>query len=108
MMVDIKELDGDNFQVEVIEADQPVLVDFSAVWCGPCKMLDPVVKQLAEEWDGRVKVVKIDVDHNPVLAMDYQVMGVPTLIMFKDGAPVERVTGYQPRDRLEKKFTPHI
>lgn len=108
MMVDIKELDGDNFQVEVIEAGQPVLVDFSAVWCGPCKMLDPVVKQLAEEWDGRVKVVKIDVDHNPVLAMDYQVMGVPTLIMFKDGAPVERVTGYQPRDRLEKKFTPHI
>lgn len=108
MMVDIKELDGDNFQVEVIEAGQPVLVDFSAVWCGPCKMLDPVVKQLAEEWDGRVKVVKIDVDHNPVLAMDYQVMGVPTLIMFKDGAPVERVTGYQPKDRLEKKFTPHI
>lgn len=107
-MVDIKELDGDNFQVEVIEADRPVLVDFSAVWCGPCKMLDPVVKQLAEEWDGRVKVVKIDVDHNPVLAMDYQVMGVPTLIMFKDGTPVERVTGYQPRDRLEKKFTPHI
>jgi thioredoxin 1 len=108
MMVDIKELDGDNFHVEVIDADQPVLVDFSAVWCGPCKMLDPVVKQLAEEWDGRVKVVKIDVDHNPVLAMDYQVMGVPTLIMFKDGAPVERVTGYQPRDRLEKKFNPHI
>ena len=98
----------DVFQVEVLDENQPVLVDFSAVWCGPCKMLDPVVKELAGEWDGKVKVVKLDVDHNPGVAMNYQVMGVPTLIMFKDGEPVERVTGYQPKDRLEKKFTPHI
>ena len=107
-MPEIKELTEDVFQVEVLDENQPVLVDFSAVWCGPCKMLDPVVKELAGEWDGKVKVVKLDVDHNPGVAMNYQVMGVPTLIMFKDGEPVERVTGYQPKDRLEKKFTPHI
>ena len=85
-----------------------MLVDFTAVWCGPCKMLDPVVKQLAEEWNGKVKVMKLDVDDHPQLAMEYQVMGVPTLMLFKNGQPVERVTGYQPKDRLEKKFSPHF
>jgi len=107
-MPEIKELDESTFQEEVLDEGQPVLVDFSAVWCGPCKMLDPVVKQLAADWDGQVKFMKLDVDHNPSLAMSYQVMGVPTLIMFKNGEPVERVTGYQPKDRLEKKFQPHI
>ena len=107
-MPEIKEMTEDIFQEEVLDEAQPVLVDFSAVWCGPCKMLDPVVKELATDWDGKVKVVKLDVDHNPSLAMNYQVMGVPTLIMFKDGEPVERVTGYQPKDRLENKFNPHI
>ena len=107
-MADIRELNADNFQDEVIQADQPVLVDFSAVWCGPCKMLDPIVDELAEEWDGMVKIGRLDVDHNPSVAMDYQVMGVPTLILFKGGEPVERVTGYQPKNRLEQKFSPHI
>ncbi|MEA3440105.1 MAG: thioredoxin [Chloroflexota bacterium] len=107
-MATMKEMNEEVFQEEVIQADVPVLVDFSAVWCGPCKMLDPIVEQLAEQWNGKVKFVKLDVDHHPNLAMDYQVMGVPTLIMFKDGEPVERVTGYQPKDRLEKKFSPHI
>ena len=107
-MPEIKEMTEDIFQEEVLDETQPVLVDFSAVWCGPCKMLDPVVKELANDWDGKVKVVKLDVDHNPSLAMNYQVMGVPTLIMFKDGEPVERVTGYQPKDRLANKFQPHI
>jgi thioredoxin 1 len=104
----MKEMNEEIFQDEVIQAEQPVLVDFSAVWCGPCKMLDPIVEQLAEQWNGKVKFVKLDVDHHPDLAMNYQVMGVPTLIMFKDGEPVERVTGYQPKDRLEKKFSPYI
>ncbi|MEJ2708810.1 MAG: thioredoxin [Anaerolineales bacterium] len=84
------------------------MVDFTAVWCGPCKMLDPVVKELAEDWNGKVKVVKLDVDNNPNLAMNYQVMGVPTLMLFKAGEPVQRVTGYQPKDRLQKKFVGHI
>jgi thioredoxin 1 len=104
----IIELKEDQFQAEVLDEKLPVLVDFSAVWCGPCKMLDPVMKELANLWDGKVKFVKIDVDHNPSIAMNYQVMGVPTLILFKAGQAVERVTGYQPRNRLEKKFQPFI
>ena len=106
--MDIPKLSEATFQNEVLDSSQPVLVDFTAIWCGPCKMLDPVVKQLAEQWQGKIKVVKLDVDDNPNLAMDYQVMGVPTLMLFKGGQPVERVTGYQPKDRLEKKFSSHI
>ncbi len=107
-MAEINHVNEEVFTSEVLESPQPVLVDFTAVWCGPCKMLDPVVKQLAMDWGGKVKVVKLDVDHNPNLAMKYQVMGVPTLMMFVDGSPVQRVTGYQPKDRLVKKFAPHI
>ena len=107
-MAEINHVSEGSFASEVLESSQPVLVDFTAVWCGPCKMLDPVVKQLAQEWGGKVKVVKLDVDNNPNLAMNYQVMGVPTLMMFVDGSPVQRVTGYQPKDRLAKKFAPHI
>ena len=107
-MVELTHVSQDSFQEDVLDFGQPVLVDFTAVWCGPCKMLDPVVKQLAEQWQGKVKVVKLDVDNNPDLAMTYQVMGVPTLMLFKGGEPVQRVTGYQPKDRLEKKFSPHL
>ena len=107
-MADIPKISDSNFKLDVLDASLPVLVDFTAVWCGPCKMLDPVVKQLAEQWDGKVKVMKLDVDDDPQLAMEYQVMGVPTLMLFKNGQPVERVTGYQPKDRLEKKFSPHF
>jgi thioredoxin 1 len=106
--MDIPKLSEATFQQEVLEAGTPVLVDFTAVWCQPCKMLDPIVKQLAEDWQGKVKVVKLDVDDNPQLAMDYTVMGVPTLILFKNGQAVERSSGYQPRDRLVKKFSPHM
>lgn len=102
--MEIPKLSEANFAQEVLQSSQPVLVDFTAVWCGPCKMLDPIVKQLAEQWQGTVKVVKLDIDDNPDLAMQYHVMGVPTLILFKGGQPAERVSGYQPKDRLEKKF----
>ena len=107
-MADTMHVNEATFQNEVIQSDQPVLVDFTAVWCGPCKMLDPVVKQLAHDWDGKVKVVKLDVDENPNLAMQYQVMGVPTLMLFKQGKLSQRVSGYQPKDRLVAKFGPHI
>jgi len=107
-MAEINHVSESSFASEVLESSQPVLVDFTAIWCGPCKLLDPVVRQLAQEWDGKVKVVKLDVDNNPNLAMNYQVMGVPTLMMFVDGSPVQRVTGYQPKDRLAKKFAAHI
>ena len=93
-----------DFQKEVLEAGQPVLVDFTAAWCGPCKMLDPIVGQLAQEWAGKVKVVKLDVDNNPNLAMHYQVMGLPTLMLFVKGQPSQRINGYQPKDRIVAKF----
>jgi thioredoxin 1 len=107
-MADTVHVNEANFQNEVIESDKPVLVDFTATWCSPCKMLDPIVKQLAQDWDGKVKVVKLDVDENPNLAMQYQVMGVPTLMLFVQGQLSQRVSGYQPKDRLVAKFGPHI
>jgi thioredoxin 1 len=107
-MADLPKLSDRTFESEVLKAEIPVLVDFTAVWCGPCKMLDPIIQQLALDWQGKAKIMKLDVDDNPHLAMDYQVMGVPTLMLFKNGKPVERVTGYQPKDRLEKKFQPHL
>jgi len=107
-MPEIIYVNEDNFQSEVLQASLPVLVDFTAVWCGPCKMLDPVVKQLASEWADKLKVVKLDIDDNPNLTMQYQVMGVPTLMLFVKGSPSQRVTGYQPKDRLVAKFAPHI
>jgi len=107
-MAEIETLNEATFQREVIDSEMPVLVDFTAVWCAPCKMIDPIVKQLAQDWEGKVKVVKVDIDDNPQLTLDFQVMGVPTLMLFKNGRPVERQSGYQPKDRLVKKFGPHL
>ena len=107
-MAELIKVTEDTFQDEVLSSTEPVLVDFSAVWCGPCKMLDPVVKQLAGDWDGKVKVVKIDADENPNILMKYGVLGIPTLLFFKDGEIQDRVTGYQPKDKLIAKFSPHF
>ena len=107
-MADIINVNEDTFQTEVLDSSNPVLVDFSAVWCGPCKMLDPIVKHLAGEWDGKVKVVKIDADQNPNILMQYSVLGIPTLLFFKGGKLKERITGYMPKDKLVAKFSPHF
>ena len=107
-MANIPEVTEATFEEEVLNGSTPVLVDFSAVWCGPCKLLDPIVEELAQEWSEQIKVVKLDVDTNATIAMQYQVMGVPTLILFKNGEVQERVTGYQPKDRLVTKFAPHL
>jgi len=107
-MDDLINVTEDTFQVEVLDSSDPVLVDFSAVWCGPCKMLDPIVKQLAGEWNGKVKVVKIDADQNPNILMQYSVLGIPTLLFFKGGEIKERITGYLPKDKLVAKFSPHF
>jgi thioredoxin 1 len=107
-MANIPEIDEATFESEVLTAPDPVLVDFSAVWCGPCKMLDPIVEELASEWAGKLKVVKIDVDHSPGIAMQYQVLGVPTLMLFVDGESRERITGFQPKNRIVSKLDPYI
>ena len=107
-MSDIPKVDETVFEAEVLKSTLPVIVDFTAVWCGPCKMLEPVVVQLAQEWNGKVKFVKLDIDDNSELVVKYGVMGVPTLILFVDGRPVQRLSGYQPKDRIISKFGSYI
>lgn len=104
----LDEIKAGDFEARVLQATKPVLVDFGAEWCHPCKRLDPVVEELAEAWGDRVSVLKLDVDEQPDITMRYQVMGVPTLILFKDGQPVERMTGFAPRRRVENIFQPHL
>ncbi len=107
-MSDIAYIDEARFDDEVKASTLPVLIDFTATWCSPCKMLEPIVKQLAQEWTGKVKILKLDVDDNSNLAMEYQVMGVPTLMLFVNGKPVQRLTGFQPKDRIVSRLSPHI
>ena len=92
------------FDESVIKAKMPVLVDFWAPWCGPCKMVAPVVDELAEEYDGKVGFVKINVDDNPKIASQYGIMGMPALIVFKDGKPVTNIVGFRPKDELKKSL----
>ncbi|MBF8281332.1 MAG: thioredoxin [Anaerolineales bacterium] len=96
------------FRQEVLESDRPVLVDFTAEWCGPCHMLAPVVEKLNDEWNGVVKVGKLDIDVNVETTMQYGVMGVPTLILFKSGQPAERLMGFMPKERILAKLNPHL
>lgn len=107
-MANLQYVTESDFEHEVLHAGVPVLVDFTAAWCQPCKMMEPIISQLAGEWQERVKVVKLDADQNPQIMMRYQVMGIPTLILFKDGQVSERVTGYQSRDKLVAKVAPHL
>ncbi|MBE3571977.1 MAG: thioredoxin [Moorella humiferrea] len=89
-----------NFKAEVLEAQVPVLVDFWAVWCGPCRMIAPLVEELAEEYKDRMKVGKLNVDEYQGLAAEYGIMSIPTLLLFKNGQVVTRMVGYQAKDKL--------
>ncbi len=100
-MVEALKLTADNFENEVMKADIPVLVDFWAPWCGPCKMIAPIIDELASEQDGRVKIGKVNTDENAQLAGEYGVMSIPTLILFKNGEAVERLVGFMSKKDLE-------
>ena len=97
-------LSSENFEKEVLNSEEPVLVDFYADWCGPCKMMAPVVESLAGELQGKARVGKINVDENQDLAMEYNVMSIPTLIIFKDGKEIKRFVGVRDKSEILNEF----
>ncbi len=104
----VAEVTDNNFQSEVIESEVPVLVDFWAPWCGPCRMVAPVVEEIAKERAGELKVVKMNTDENQETALAFNIMSIPTLILFRDGQPAKTVIGAYPKRRLEAELEPAL
>lgn len=101
-------INDSDFRAEVLEAEMPVLVDFWAVWCGPCRMIAPTVKDIAAEYGDYIKVTKLNIDHNPETAGRYGVMGIPTLMLFKNGQVVDRIVGVMPKDAIVSRVLQHV
>ncbi len=97
-----------NFQQEVLNSQVPVLVDFWAEWCGPCKMIAPNVDQIAHQYEGKLRVGKMDVDAEPGAVERFGIQGIPTLILFKNGQPVQQIVGYRTKEQLDKAVAPHL
>ena len=97
-------IDDSNFEQAVLNSKIPVLLDFWAAWCAPCRMVAPVVDELAQEYDGKVSFGKVDVDQNPKIASKYGIMSIPTLILFKDGKPITNMVGFKPKTQLKQSL----
>jgi len=97
-------IDDSSFDQIVLQAEMPVLVDFWAAWCAPCRMVAPIVDELAEEYSGRITFTKVDVDQNPKIATRYGIMSIPTLLIFKKGEPVSNIVGYRPKEELKRSL----
>lgn len=108
MSKNITQAADNNFEQEVLKSDLPVLVDFWAPWCGPCLMVAPAIEEIAETYQGKLKVVKVNVDENPRLSASYQILSIPTLILFKGGQPVDSVIGALPKNRLISFLSKHL
>ncbi len=108
MSQNLFEVTADNFQEQVLQSDLPVLVEFGADWCPPCKMLAPLLDEMAVSLAGKLRIGEIDSDVHPQLVEMFGVMGLPTLILFQKGQPVQKIVGYQPRSRIEAQIMPHL
>ena len=97
-----------NFEEEVLKSELPVLIDFWAVWCGPCKMIAPSIDELAKEYEGKAKIGKVDVDNNQQVATKYGIRSIPTLLIFKDGKMVDQIVGALPKPKIAEKLNAHI
>lgn len=98
------EITDNNFETEVLKSKSPVLIDFWAVWCGPCKIIAPVVEEIANEYEGKLKVGKIDVDNNPQTSVKYGIRSIPTLLLFKDGVVVDTIIGAIPKSQIVQRL----
>ena len=103
-MSDLLAITESNFETEVLKSDIPVLIDFWAVWCGPCKMIAPIVEELAKEFDGKAKITKCDVDSNQQVAIKYGIRSIPTLLIFKNGEVAEQLVGALPKNHITQKL----
>jgi len=104
----LKEVNQDSFENEVIKSDIPVLIDLWAPWCGPCRALHPIVEKVAEDFSGKLKVMKLNIDESPAIAGKYQVMSIPTLLLFSKGEVEIQIIGLVSKDKIVKKITPFI
>jgi len=107
-MADIKHVTDGDFQAEVLENEHPVLVDFWAPWCGPCRVVAPVLEEIAEERSENLRIVKLNIDENQQTAMNYQILAIPTMVLFRNGQEAKRIQGAMPKRRLEAELEPAL